>query len=138
LVVENLQSLLSLPPMPGVAAVHGSGYAVDRLGAVGWIRGDRLVYWGDLDVDGFGIVHRLRAHFPAARTAAMDAATLEAHLDLAVKAGEPAPEAPVPTSLTDAEARAFGLVSRGALRLEQERLPLPWVEARLREAVAAL
>lgn len=132
LVVENLQTLLALEPEDGTIAVHGAGYAVDRVAEVGWLRDiDRVDYWGDLDRDGFAILNRLRAHCPQARSVLMDAATLLEHRHLWV---------PDPTSgtvrmerLVDAERAVVALLhDHGGVRLEQERLAWPWCLRQLR------
>lgn len=61
-VFENLESVVAMPEVTGAVVVHGSGYAVDRLGRIPWIRDGRIVYWGDLDSNGFAILNRLRSH----------------------------------------------------------------------------
>lgn len=120
LVVENLETLVAMPPLPGTVVVHGGGYAVDRLARIRWIRHGDVRYWGDLDSHGFAILDRLRAACPQVRSVLMDRATLEAHRDLWVT--EPRPSRTVLTRL-DAEERATLEVLRaeGDVRLEQER-----------------
>ncbi|MDR0592802.1 MAG: DUF2220 family protein [Bifidobacteriaceae bacterium] len=124
LVVENLQCVLALPPAAGVIAIHGSGYAVDRLADLGWLDGSRLVYWGDLDADGFNILNRLRSHFPEARSVMMDLATFDEFRDLAVP--DPQARALDLPRLTASEAAACAAVTEAGLRLEQERIPWSW------------
>lgn len=128
LVVENLESLLALPEATGTIAVHGSGYAVDRLGAVGWIRRSPITYWGDLDADGFAILDRLRAHCPDVTSVLMDEATLLDHRDLWVPDPnhDPASPPPTPPRLTAQERSTLArLHDLGGVRLEQERLSWP-------------
>ncbi|GIG30209.1 Wadjet anti-phage system protein JetD domain-containing protein [Cellulomonas marina] len=122
--VENLACLQPLPDAPGVVAVHGSGYAVDRLRDVPWLADAPVTYWGDLDSHGFSILDRVRAHLPHVDSVLMDLSTLRAHRDLCVP--EPIPATGELTRLTPAEAAARDeLAVLGHVRLEQERLPWP-------------
>lgn len=120
-VFENLESALAMPPMPGSVVVHGSGYAVDRLAGIPWIRAAHVIYWGDLDSHGFAILNRFRSYGLAIETALMDTATLDAYADLCVP--EPKPAAGVFNHLHAVELQVLAeLASRGNVRLEQERI----------------
>ncbi|MDF9876456.1 Wadjet anti-phage system protein JetD domain-containing protein [Cellulosimicrobium cellulans] len=122
IVIENLESLLALPDLDGMVAVHGQGYAARVLHQIHWIRDADVVYWGDLDTDGLNILSAVRSHLPQTRSILMDRKTLTAHLDLAVP--EPRPRRALPPRLTDVEADAFAALRElGDVRLEQERLP---------------
>ena len=121
-VFENLETLFSMPELPGAVAVHGSGYAAPRLGGIPWIQGARIIYWGDLDSDGFAILHALRLGCVSVTSVLMTEATLLAHRDLWV----PEPKAATGTysTLTADEQAALGRIrSEGNVRLEQERIP---------------
>ncbi|MDO5696843.1 MAG: DUF2220 family protein [Dermatophilus congolensis] len=121
-VMENLESVLAMPNWPGACAVHGSGYAVRVIGRLPWLREARVVYWGDLDSNGFAILHGLRMHLPRVESVLMDEPTLLAHRDLWVR--EPAPNRGVFGTLTEGELRALHALRReGDVRLEQERIP---------------
>ncbi|BDZ55342.1 Wadjet anti-phage system protein JetD domain-containing protein [Agromyces marinus] len=125
-VFENLETVLAMPPMTGAVVVHGSGYAAPRLGDVPWIRRSRVVYWGDLDSDGFRVLHTLRVVVPDATSVLMDEATLDAFADLAVVEKRSAPGAV--DLLTEPERRTRErLRADGGVRLEQERIP--WAHA---------
>ena len=132
-VLENLESVLAMPPWPGAVVVHGSGYAVDVVGDLPWLRQAPVVYWGDLDSHGFAILHRLRTHLPEVRSALMDVDILLAHRDLWVP--EPRPTPAVLPSLTEAEQIAYArLRDEGGVRLEQERIPWDVALDALRQA----
>lgn len=121
-VFENLESVLAMPPMAGAVVVHGSGYAVGRLARIPWVRSGRVVYWGDLDSDGFAILHALRSGCDDVTSVLMDEATLVAHRDLWVPERKAA--AGAFATLTPAELRALQRIrSEGNVRLEQERIP---------------
>src|SRR5690606_13723670 len=105
--------------------VHGSGYAVHELAALPWLATSNVIYWGDLDTHGFAILDRFRAHVPHVESFLMDRNTLAAWRDLAVP--EPAPSSQTPTRLTSLEAEVFTELREEGLRLEQERIPWPYV-----------
>lgn len=134
-VFENLESVLAMPEVAGAVVVHGSGYAVPRLAAIPWIRCGRVVYWGDLDSDGFAILHALRSFCPTAQSVLMDEETLLAYRDLWV----PEPKGATGTypTLTPGEQRALQRIrAEGNVRLEQERIPWEVALARLAESGA--
>ncbi|WP_434081270.1 Wadjet anti-phage system protein JetD domain-containing protein [Sanguibacter sp. Z1732] len=134
LVVENLETLVALPHFPGVVVVLGSGHAVDRLPAIGWLRRARLWYWGDLDSHGFAILDRFRAHCPQVISVLMDTGTLQRHRDLWVP--DPKPTRAELTRLTEAEASTLAMLrAEGDVRLEQERLDLTGAVTHLRGAL---
>ena len=129
IVVENLVSLLTLPPLPSAVGVHGSGYAVERLDALPWVRAARVLYWGDLDADGFAILGLARARLVAVKSVLMDRDAVRAYADLAV--ADPRPERAY-SALTDEELAAAALLRElGGLRIEQERIPYADVVAAL-------
>ncbi len=135
LILENLESMLALPPWPGVVAVHGSGYDVDAAGRLPWVQAARVVYWGDLDSHGFAILHRLRFWLPDVPSLLMDEQTLLDHRDLWVT--EPKPTRAVLDRLTPGENAALArLRAEGDVRLEQERIPWSVALAALEGAVA--
>ena len=56
IIVENKTSLyttLTLPNMKNTLAIFGSGYAVLNLKNVKWFQQLELLYWGDIDAQGF-------------------------------------------------------------------------------------
>lgn len=137
LVFENLESVLALPPWPGAIVVHGSGYAVDMVGRLPWISAVPVLYWGDLDSDGFAILHRLRLTHPQVTSVLMDSSTLLAHRDLWVS--ERKPNRGEFSTLTDSETAALTHVrEHGNVRLEQERIPWEIALTQLRVAWSAL
>lgn len=121
LIVENLETLLALPDVEGVVAIHGSGYIGHLVSALPWVRNASVLYWGDLDSHGFAILHRVRAGGVDARSVLMDADTLGRHRELWV--AEPRPFRGTLSSLTPAEQAVFDLLhEEGDVRLEQERI----------------
>lgn len=132
-VVENEITYLTLPVPDDGIVLWGRGFEVSRLGAIPWLRGIELHYWGDLDTHGFAILHQLRAWLPQTQSFLMDRETLLEHRDRWGR--EPAPTAARLDRLTAAEAALYvDLVSDAigeSVRLEQERVDWAWVVDRL-------
>ncbi|WP_082814180.1 Wadjet anti-phage system protein JetD domain-containing protein [Paraburkholderia monticola] len=124
-IVENLETGLALPDVPGTVAIMRLGNAVSALHVVRWLRGPEIVYWGDIDTHGFAILDRARRVMPSLRSVLMDEATLVSHRPLWVD--ESALCANVPfEELTTQERRVYDNLRAGTwgqrVRLEQERL----------------
>lgn len=130
IVCENLESVLALPDLDGTVAIHGAGYAIPTH-RIGWATRARVLYWGDLDADGFAILNRLRANGIDARSVLMDRDTLLGYRGLWV----PDPNGVRPRELphlTASEQQTLDIIAdEGGVRLEQERLPWPLVLAAL-------
>lgn len=134
-IFENLESVLAMPPWPNAVAIHGSGYAVRAVAQIPWI-GDPLVkviYWGDLDSDGFAILHALRRHLPHAESVLMDSGTLSEFSDLWV--AEKRTNTGTFPLLHHSEREALEKIRlEGGVRLEQERIPWGYALERLQAA----
>jgi hypothetical protein len=135
-IVENRDCRLFFPTVPRAIAVEGGGDAADALlDRIPWVTGaDTVVYWGDLDADGFAILARLRAAFCAlgveVPSILMDAATLDrfAHLHAATdRHGKPiGPRGGALAGLDAGEEEAYRRVATSGdvpvRRIEQEKL----------------
>lgn len=135
IIVENKETYLQFPPVTGGICIFGSGKAAMALiGQLGWVTGaPQVIYWGDLDADGFEILDAYRARELSRKSILMDMAALERygrygtnlekdhrtrivreHKDLA--------------NLTREEREAYDLITssdyQGHRRIEQERIPL--------------
>jgi hypothetical protein len=151
LVVENRDSRLWFPPVRDTIVVEGGGKAAANLLAnVPWIRAaDHVVYWGDIDADGYAILDRFRAALaePAPDDAPpkpvpsilMDATDLHRYARHGVnhdKAGRPIKPSPaILPHLTEAEATAYDTIATSGptpfRRIEQEAIPLAHAATRL-------
>lgn len=136
-VCENLESVLALPDWPGAVAVHGGGYAV-AIHRLPWARPVRILYWGDLDADGFAILHRLRANGVDAISVRMDERTLLAYRELWVPDPNGVVARTLPTLVQAEQTVLDRIAAEGGVRLEQERLPWPMALAALRAAAGEL
>ena len=133
-IVENLTTFLAFPAVPDAVAIWGGGFAVSLLAGADWLAEKALFYWGDLDVHGFQILARLRAHFPAAQSLLMDAATFGRYHGGGRGAGFVAQALP---GLTADEQALYQELLRTNGRLEQEQLPAAYVAAGIRLAVGS-
>ena len=137
-VFENLESVVAMPEIPGALVIHGSGYAVGRLRELPWVQSGTVVYWGDLDADGFAILNTLRSHVPHLVSVLMDEATLLEHRRLWV--ADPGSAAGIsaarelPHLTTSERATLTRIAAEGGVRLEQERISWPLALTALRAA----
>lgn len=123
LIVENkttLYTTLSLPQQPGTLALFGSGNAVANIQHTPWLHHVDILYWGDIDVQGFEILSRLRAAFPHTRSLLMDRATFDAFFE---NDQAPASTQAPPAHLTPDERALYDLLRTHNWRLEQEKIP---------------
>lgn len=131
IVCENLVNVLAMPSIEGAFAIHGSGYAVKDFREVSWFASTPILYWGDLDSNGFAILNQFRCYFDHVNSVMMDEATLDRHYDLCVE--EPKPNTGTLSYLKESEQAALARLLAGdanqgfgAIRLEQERIEWPW------------
>lgn len=124
LITENRTNFLTLPTLPKTIALQGQGYAVSRLKRAPFLRNRRLLYWGDLDSQGFEILAVLRRDFPHVESLLMDESTwnqLSDHRQPGVRTRN-APELFLPHLRPD-EIKLFETIRSMNQRLEQERIP---------------
>ncbi len=105
---------------------------MNRLESLRWLETNRILYRGDIDVDGLLILSRLRNLFPHVESLMMDLDTFQRNKDHADKGNGTTP--PAPTNLTTSELAAFDFCARHNRRLEQEKVPQAFVD----QAIAAV
>lgn len=151
LIVENRDSRLWFPPVPGTIVVEGGGKAAARtLVPIEWLMGaEHLVYWGDLDADGLAILDHLRAALDERGrrldSILMDGAAYERYQELGVSRGADGallePSHRRLAHLTDAEARAHARLTTDGpspvRRIEQEKIPPEDAAAALVQLIGA-
>jgi hypothetical protein len=132
LIVENKAVFLCLPSVPDTVAILGSGKAASLLSSCRWMGTSDVVYWGDCDEAGFGILSSLRANLPRVRSILMDLETWKRWGRFAVLGkNDPASRH---DHLTAKEAEVLAFVKTGPWMLEQERIPLLDVEKAINSA----
>lgn len=139
---ENKDTAIHFLPIAGGISVEGVGKGGKTIASFPWIRdAPVVVYWGDIDRDGYEILDGYRGDFERdVPSILMDPVTYEAYERFgtdfdkngkAITAGAPKP---VETLHADERAvylRVLDVEHTGHRRLEQERIPLE----RAREAV---
>jgi len=121
LIVENRDVFLCLPEVDRTIAIFGSGKAASLLPACTWMKAVDLVYWGDCDEAGFGILSNLRGSFPQVRSLLMDYEAWARWKHLATTGRRDATARH--THLTTSERTVLTETLKGPSMLEQERIP---------------
>lgn len=127
IVVENkttLYTTLTLPKMNKAIAIFGSGYSVYNLKNVNWFTNLELLYWGDIDVQGFEILSQFRSYFPRTKSVLMDKITFEKFFenDLGTSTN-----ITTKLNLNNNEQELYQLLKVNNWRLEQEKIPFDYV-----------
>jgi hypothetical protein len=135
LIVENEMTFLTLPELSRVIAVFGSGDAAALLNSVEWLSTCRLLYWGDLDLDGFETLYHLREKFPHTVSILMDNTSLGAHRSFC--GGSSCTPSKANLNLTPAEQVVYSGLAATNERLEQERISPAFAEAELKKIFRA-
>ena len=141
LVVDNRDCRISFPEVSGTVVVEGNGAAATALIAgIPWVRdAERVIYWGDMDADGYAILDRFRAALPKVTSILMDVVAMDRHAEHGVnedRDGKPLkPSGRALDGLTAGERAAYSMIATSGeadfRRIEQEKLPRE-------EAIAAL
>jgi hypothetical protein len=127
LVLENkttLYTTLTLPRMNGTIAIFGSGYGVFNLKNVHWFADLELLYWGDIDVQGFEILSQFREYFQQTKSVLMDFVTFEKFFEHDL--GTPTNISRI-LNLTNREQELYDILKTNNWRLEQEKIPFDYV-----------
>jgi len=127
LVVENkttLYTTLTLPIMKNTIAIFGSGYGVYNLKNVNWFTNIEILYWGDIDVQGFEILSQFRGYFPQTKSVLMDIVTFKKFFENDL--GTPT-NINIQLNLTNDEIKLYDNLKTNNWRLEQEKIPFKYV-----------
>jgi hypothetical protein len=127
LVVENkttLYTTLTLPNVDKAIAVFGQGNAVLNIKNTTWLVEKEILYWGDIDVQGFEILSRLREYFTHVKSVLMDKVTFETFFEN--DKGTPT-NISTKLNLTDREQELYNILKTNNWRLEQEKVPIDYV-----------
>jgi len=149
LIVENRDCRLWFPDLPGTIVVEGGGKAAaSSLSGIDWITGaEHLVYWGDIDADGYAILDNLRAELTPrgirVDSILMDAAACARYADYGVNRDRRgvllSPATGRLPNLTAEEAEAYASVATAGpvsfRRIEQEKVDLADAKAALIEVL---
>ncbi len=128
LVVENkttLYTTLTLPKMKKTIAIFGRGYGVVNLKNANCLNNVELLYWGDIDAQGFEILSQFRGYFNSTKSIFMDEKTFEKFYE--GDSGTISKVSNLP-NLTPEEESLYQKIRTNNMRLEQEKIPLDYVK----------
>lgn len=131
IIVENLINFLTLPPLTNAVGIWGGGFAVQQLQALEWLQQADVLYWGDMDAQGFQILARLRVIIPHTRSIMMDLATFNAY-HAYVGTGTPLRD-PDFTRLTTEERLLAEQLTHSNQRLEQEHISQAYANQQIQQ-----
>ncbi|MBI9102193.1 MAG: hypothetical protein JEY99_07250 [Spirochaetales bacterium] len=131
LIIENKYSFLGIDLPKDWLKMWGMGKAVVRLNACKWLEQKNLYYWGDIDPQGFEILHFLRTFFPHTRSVCMEREDYDHFREYAHSAGTF--YARDDFNLTSAEQECYHYLveNQQYSRIEQERIENEWVYKKL-------
>lgn len=133
IISENKDTAINFPPVPGGVAVEGEGYGPATHAAIPWLAGAPvIIYWGDLDQDGFQILHQFRTAGMSARSILMDLETFNKYAEFGTMTDSRGkiitPHRKDLPTLTPSESEVYERITNpkwaGPRRVEQERIPL--------------
>jgi hypothetical protein len=122
----NFYTALTLPKMRKTIALFGSGFSVSNLKNVKWFKSKKLFYWGDLDAQGFEILSQFRGYFPSVKSIFMDEKTFEKFFE---KDYGTISKVTTQLNLTEKEQEVYDILKENNWRLEQEKIPLDYVNS---------
>lgn len=136
IVIENKISFytaLTLPDMSNTIVIFGSGYKIAELKQVAWLKNVELLYWGDIDAQGFEILSQFRGYFPHTKSFLMDEIKFDLFFEqdsgtFSIITGE--------NHLNNEEQYLYQLVKSNNWRLEQEKITVEHVNKALYENVS--
>lgn len=132
---ENKDTAIHFPPIPGGIAVEGVGKGGKTPASFQWLRdASFVIYWGDIDSDGYEILDGYRADFQRdIDSILMDPATYDTYQAFGTNtdrngnlltAGEPKSVQQLHTDEREVYLRLLRADHAGYRRIEQERIPL--------------
>lgn len=129
IIVENKTNLytiaLTLPEYEKTIVIFGSGFKVENLKEANWLKFVEILYWGDIDVQGFEILSQVRNYFPQTKSFLMDEKTFDKFFE---KDEGVLSKSNVQLNLTSSELSIYEKIKENNWRLEQEKIPLEYVK----------
>tara|TARA_R110002050_G_scaffold585_1_gene4208 strand:- start:161 stop:1312 length:1152 start_codon:yes stop_codon:yes gene_type:complete len=129
MIVENKTNLytiaLTLPEYKKTMVIFGSGFKVENLKEANWLKFVEIIYWGDIDVQGFEILSQVRNYFAQTKSFLMDEKTFDEFFE---KDKGVLSKSNVQLNLTSTELSIYQKIKENNWRLEQEKIPLEYVK----------
>lgn len=128
-IVENKVNFLTFPLIPNSIVIWGKGYGVASIKESELLKSTELIYWGDLDAQGFEILSQFRSYFGQVKSLLMDKATFDNYFEK--ECGTPG-KINVKLNLTTEEEELYQYIKVNNYRLEQEKIPQRYVIEQLK------
>ncbi len=134
IITENKMNFLTLPCLKNTFALFGGGFKIEILKQIDWLKKLKIIYWGDIDVQGFQILSQLRSYFPQTKSIMMDFKTLNLFKPFIVL-GTPTNKSFNLQNLTIEEKALYDHLLEKNYRLEQEKINQSYVTENLKELI---
>ncbi len=121
IITENKMNFLTLPNLKNTFGIFGGGFRIEILKQIDWLKKSKIIYWGDIDVQGFQILSQLRSYFPQTKSIMMDFKTLNLFKPFIVL-GIPTTKSFNLQNLTIEEKALYDYLLEKNYRLEQEKI----------------
>ncbi|CAG0989781.1 MAG: DUF2220 family protein [Candidatus Methanoperedens sp.] len=134
IITENKMNFLTLPYLKDTFGLFGGGFRIEILKQIDWLKKSNIIYWGDIDAQGFQILSQIRSYFPCTKSVMMDFKTLNLFQQFIVS-GTPTNAAINLQNLTTEEKELFDFLNETNCRLEQEKFDQNYVIENLMELI---
>ena len=128
-IVENKVNFLTFPFVANSIVIWGKGYGVASIKESEMLKNAELIYWGDLDAQGFEILSQFRSYFAQVKSLLMDKTTFDKYFENDL--GTPS-KVNVGLNLITEEDYLYQYIKANNYRLEQEKIPQSYVIERLK------
>ena len=123
-IVENKVNFLTFPLVANSIVIWGKGYGIASIKESELLKSSELIYWGDLDAQGFEILSQFRGYFAQVKSLLMDKTTFDKYFENDL--GTPS-KVNVELNLTTEEKNLYQYIKANNYRLEQEKIPQSYV-----------
>lgn len=134
IIVENkttIYTFLTLPELKNTIAIYGGGYNVATQKNINWLKNIEILYWGDVDVQGFEILSQVRGYYRQTKSILMDEKTYKKFEEFIVE-GKPS-NVKEQLNLTKEEYELYLELKNNNARLEQEKINHSFVTERIKK-----
>lgn len=128
-IVENKVNFLTFPLVANSIVIWGRGYGIASIKESELLKSSELMYWGDLDAQGFEILSQFRSYFAHVKSLLMDKTTFDKYFENDL--GTPS-KVNVELNLTTEEENLYQYIKANNYRLEQEKIPQRYVIEQLK------
>lgn len=134
IITENKMNFLTLPYLKDTFGLFVGGFGIEILKQIDWLKKSNIIYWGDIDAQGFQILSQIKSYFPQTISVMMDFKTLNLFQQFIVS-GTPTNAAINLQNLTTEENELFDFLNEKNYRLEQEKIDQNYVIENLTELI---